>query len=87
MNMNASRHVWMIYFVGFDESTEGAHDAVEPLVGRERVAVGDDPESWKDSLELAALLRGGRVMAVVGDDETQAEHARVAIELQVMRYR
>jgi hypothetical protein len=85
--MNASRHVWMIYFVGFDDTAD-ENDRVEPQVGRERIQLtSDEPQQMQAELELAAFLRGGQIMSVVGDDETEAEHARVAIELQVMRHR
>lgn len=85
--MNASRHVWMVFFVGFDDSGTNQSGAVVPYVGRERVNVADDPEQMLADLELAAFLRGGQVMAVVADDEANAEHTRAAIELQVFRHR
>lgn len=90
--MNASRHVWMIYFVGFDESDGGpestnADDVVQAYVGRERIEVSDDAGQAREALQLAAFLRGGVVLAAVADDENRAEQTRMAIEMQMLRYR
>ena len=91
MNAN-NRYVWAIYFVGFDapDSTPesaNADDAVQPYVGRERIEVSDDPAQAREQLQLAAFLRGGQVLAAVADDQNRAEQTRMAIELQMLRYR
>ena len=86
--MNASnRHVWVIYFVGFDDTGSTEDDRVEPYVGRERIDASDDLEQVHADANLAALLRGGRVVAVVADDEPHAERTRAAIEMEILRYR
>lgn len=85
--MNASRHLWVIYFVGFDETESDEEGRVESYVGRERIETGDEVEQIHADAELAALLRGGRVVAVVADDEPHAERTRAAIEMEIMRYR
>jgi hypothetical protein len=85
--MNASRHVWVIYFVGFDDTDSTEEDRVEPYVGRERIEAGDDLDQVHDDAALTALVRGGRVVAVVADDEAHAERTRSAIEMEIIRYR
>ena len=85
--MNASRHLWVIYFVGFDETESDEESRVESYVGRERIETDDEVEQIHADAELAALLRGGRVVAVVADDEPHAERTRAAIEMEIMRYR
>jgi hypothetical protein len=85
--MNATRHVWVIYFVGFDDAAESADTRVEPYVGRERIQTADDAEQIHSAAEMAAVLRGGRVVAVVADDEAHAERTRLAIEMEILRYR
>lgn len=85
--MNASRHLWVIYFVGFDQSDTETESHVEPYVGRERIETGDEVEQIQSEAALAALLRGGRVVAIVADDEPHAERTRAAIEMEIMRYR
>jgi hypothetical protein len=86
--MNASsRHVWVIYFVGFDDTNSNEENRVEPYVGRERITASDELEQVHEEASLAALLRGGRVVAVVADDEPHAERTRAAIEMEILRYR
>ena len=88
---NSSRsmtNVWVIYFVGFDDSTGDADSAVEPYVGRERIeTAAEDAEQMAADAHLTALWRGGRVGAVVADDEAHAERTRAAIEMEIIRYR
>jgi hypothetical protein len=81
--MNASRHAWVIYFVGFDE-TPAAESYVVPYVGRERVEASEELEEVHAAAELAALMRGGRVVALVADDEIHAERTRAAIEEEIL---
>jgi hypothetical protein len=87
MNASQTKHVWVIFFVGFDETGQTAEQQVEPYVGRERVATSADVEDIQADAECAALMRGGRVVAVVADDEAHAERTRAAIEMEIMRYR
>jgi hypothetical protein len=79
--------VWVIYFVGFEDTGDDAESTVEPYVGRERIETTEAADQMADDAALAALVRGGRVVALVGDDEDDAERTRVAIELEIMRYR
>jgi hypothetical protein len=83
----ASRFVWVIYFVGYDETGSSEDEVVEPYVGRERIETTEASDQVAEDAELAALLRGGRVVAVVADDEAHAERTRQAIEMEIMRYR
>ncbi len=85
--MNASRHFWVIYFVGFDDTNTTEDNCVEPYVGRERIEASDDVEQIHSDAQLAALLRGGHMVAVVADDESHAERTRAAIEMEILRYR
>ncbi len=85
--MNAATHFWMVFFVGFDDSGSERPGAVVPYVGRERIAASEDPEQMLRDLELSAFLRGGRVMAVVADNESDAESARASVEMQLFRHR
>ena len=87
MNASDTKFVWVIYFVGFDETGSTPEERVEPYVGRERIETASDSESIHADAECAALLRGGRVVAVVADDEPHAERTRAAIEMEIMRYR
>jgi hypothetical protein len=80
MNASETKNVWVIYFVGFDETGQSEDQQVEPYVGRERIETTSEAE-------CAALMRGGRVVAVVADDEAHAERTRAAIEMEIMRYR
>ena len=87
MNASDKKNVWVIYFVGFDETGESEDQQVEPYVGRERVETSEEIEDIHADAECAALLRGGRVVAIVADDEPHAERTRAAIEMEIMRYR
>jgi len=82
-----NKHVWVIYFVGFDETGSDPESQVEPYVGRERIRTTAEVDEVHADAELAALLRGGRVVAVVADDDGHAERTRSAIEMEIMRYR
>jgi hypothetical protein len=86
-NKSETKHVWVIYFVGFEDTGDDEESTVEPYVGRERIETTEDADQMADDAALAALVRGGRVVALVGDDEADAERTRVAIELEIMRYR
>jgi len=85
--MNDSTNIWVIYFVGFEDSGDSEDSRVEPYVGRERIETTTDSQQMAADAECTALLRGGRVVAVVGDDEQHAEQTRTAIEMEIMRYR
>ena len=87
MNASEKKNVWVIYFVGFDETGQSEDQQVEPYVGRERVETTGETEDIHADAECAALMRGGRVVAVVADDEAHAERTRAAIEMEIMRYR
>ena len=87
MNASSNRNVWVIYFVGFEDTTDSEESRVEPYVGRERIETTDDAAQMAEDAECAAVLRGGRVVAVVADDEDHAEQTRMAIEMEIMRYR
>jgi hypothetical protein len=88
MSRKTTAHLWVIYFVGFDDATDDAESRVQPYVGRERIETSvDDAEQMSSDAMLAALCRGGRVVAVVGDDEAHAERTRSAIEMEIIRYR
>ena len=64
---------WIILLVAFDDAD------LEPQVLKERIA-GDEDE------QLAALLRGGELIAVLEDDEEEtAEGYRREIEKQCLR--
>ena len=87
MNASEKKNVWVIYFVGFDETGQSEDQQVEPYVGRERIETTSEAEEIEADAECAALMRGGRVVAVVADDESHAERTRAAIEMEIMRYR
>ena len=87
MNASEKKNVWVIYFVGFDETGQTDEQQVEPYVGRERVETTSEAEDIHADAECAALLRGGRVVAIVADDEAHAERTRAAIEMEIMRMR
>ena len=87
MNDSDKKNVWVIYFVGFDETGQSEDQQVEPYVGRERIETTSEAEEIESDAECAALMRGGRVVAVVADDEAHAERTRAAIEMEIMRYR
>ena len=94
MNTNrnnfASNVMWVIYFVGFDDSAkEGRSVEVEPFVGFERVETDpENAEKRRDDAQLAALLRGGHVLAVVDeDDREKAEAIAHAFEKEILRIR
>ncbi len=64
---------WVVVLVAFDDND------IETLVIKERIAADEDER-------LAALLRGGELMAVVMlDDERVAEAERHHVEKMCMR--
>lgn len=64
---------WIILLVAFED------EDFEPQVLKERIALGEDPH-------LAAFLRGGELLAVLGnEDETTAEGFRRDFEKQCLR--
>jgi hypothetical protein len=66
-------HKWIIVLVAYDDSE------IETRVIKERIPMEDDEQ-------LAALLRGGDLVTVVGfDHEDAAEDARVEIEKSCLR--
>jgi hypothetical protein len=72
MTMN-STHKWIIVLVAYDDP------AIETRVIKERLAMPDDQQ-------LAALLRGGELVAVCGfDDEAAAEAERIEVENSCLR--
>ena len=88
-----STAVWVVYFVGFDESNEkgGSNSTnviIEPRVGYEKFeTTGDDAQQKRDA-EMAAFLRGGQVLAIVEDDEEKiVQSVAAALEKQILRMR
>ena len=88
-----SRWVWTIYFVGFDETSDGSQDnpsdaSVEPHVGYERIETTGDEAQQRADAELAALLRGGQLLLIVEHEDEQSVAAiATAIEKQILRLR
>jgi hypothetical protein len=80
--MPSGKHVFVIYFVGFDDTD------LEPYVGCERIETNtDDAEAERADAEMAALLRGGQVLAITTDDADYAEQVRKTCENEVLRRR
>lgn len=70
--MNAP-HKWIIVLVAYDDA------AIETRVLKERIPADDDAQ-------LAALLRGGVLVTIVGlDNETAAEAERIEVEKSSLR--
>jgi hypothetical protein len=66
-------HKWIIVLVAYDDAQ------VETRVIKERLPT-------EENENLAALLRGGELVAVLGaDDETAAEAQRVEVEKSCLR--
>ncbi|WP_428938583.1 hypothetical protein [Fontivita pretiosa] len=84
MNPNAARSVWVVYFVGFDDTLDDENSRVVPYVGKERVRTTADPQqAWHD-VRLAVLARGGHLLTIIGS-EAEAEAFRVAAEAEILR--
>jgi hypothetical protein len=72
MKMNAE-HKWIIVLVAYDDPH------VQTRVIKERLPLGEDEQ-------LAALLRGGELVAVLAfDDEAFAEAQRLDVEKSCLR--
>jgi hypothetical protein len=82
-----AQYVWAIYFVGFDDTNDDPESRVEPYVGKERVAASSDPNDAWEEVHMAVLMRGGSLLAVMPDDELQAESIRSASEAEILRKR
>ena len=68
-----STHKWIIVLVAYDDP------AIETRVIKERLAM-------EDNEQLAALLRGGELVAVSGlDNEAVAEAQRIEFERSCLR--
>jgi hypothetical protein len=68
-----AQHKWIIVLVAYDDP------AIETRVIKERLAINDDEQ-------LAALLRGGELVAVLGfDNELAAEASRIEVERSCLR--
>ena len=68
-----STHKWIIVLVAYDDP------AIETRVIKERIPMEDDEQ-------LAALLRGGELVAVFGfDNEAAAESQRFEVEKTCLR--
>ena len=68
-----SAHKWIIVLVAYDDP------AIETRVIKERLAIEDDEQ-------LAALLRGGELVAVSAlDSEAAAEAQRIEVERSCLR--
>lgn len=86
-NTQSTQVVWVIYFVGFDDTTDDAESVVQPYVGKERIEMTGSPEdTWREA-NLAVLARGGTLLAFVTEDESQAEAMRQANEAEILRRR
>ena len=70
LNMNAGK--WIIVLVAYDDAD------LEPQVIKELIPAREDEQ-------LAALLRGGELVAVVEDIEEVAEGCRLEFEKQCLR--
>jgi hypothetical protein len=79
--------VWVIYFVGFDDTNDDADSIVHPYVGKERIEMTGSPEEIWEEANLAVLARGGTLLAFVTEDEAQAEAMRQANEAEILRRR
>ncbi|MGH7177742.1 MAG: hypothetical protein ACREJC_10205 [Tepidisphaeraceae bacterium] len=88
MRENQNKYVWVIYFVGHDDTGSNEDAKVDALVGAEKIETSDDPQQvWEDA-SMAALLRGGEVLSVLnGEDDEAAEAAVHHFERQVLRLR
>ncbi len=68
-----NRHKWIIILVAYDDPR------IEPSVIKERLPIEDD-------VNLAALLRGGELVCVVGyDNEMVTEAQRIEAEKFCLR--
>ena len=68
-----AEHKWIIVLVAYDDP------AIETRVIKERLAIDDEED-------LAALLRGGELVAIVGfDNELAAEASRIEAEKSCLR--
>src|SRR5262245_3508982 len=68
-----SAHKWIIVLAAYDDP------AIEPRVIKERIPIEDDEQ-------LAAFLRGGQLVAVLGlDQEAAAEAQRIDVERTCLR--
>jgi hypothetical protein len=79
--------IWVIYFVGFDDTTDDADSVVQPYVGKERIESTGSPEDIWQEANLAVLARGGILLAFVTESESQAEAMRQANEAEILRRR
>src|SRR6188472_1610603 len=78
--------VWAIYFVGFEGDADD--NTIDPHVGYERVETTTDGEQQRADADMAALLRGGQVLAIVEDDDEQtAATVALALEKEILRLR
>ena len=68
-----TKHKWIIVLVAYDDPE------IETRVIKERIAMDEDEQ-------LAALLRGGELVAVLGfDNEAAAEANRIEAEKSCLR--
>jgi hypothetical protein len=87
MNAATGKFLWVIYFVGFDDTTDDEAAGIEPQIYKERIETSPDAEqAWQD-VSLAVLVRGGQLLTICADDEEQAESIRAATEFEILRRR
>lgn len=84
MKPAADKSVWVVYFVGFDDTLDDELSRVVPYVGKERVRTHGDPQqAWRD-VRLAVLARGGHLLTIIAN-EAEAEAFRLAAEAEILR--
>jgi hypothetical protein len=87
MNAATGKFLWVIYFVGFDDTTDTDDTRIEPQIYKERIETSPDAEqAWQD-VSMAVLVRGGQLLTICADDEEQAESIRTATEIEILRRR
>ena len=87
MKAVTGKFLWIIYFVGFDDTTDDEASRIEPQIYKERVETPSDADEAWDEVCLSVLARGGQLLTICADDEEQAESIRLATESEILRRR